>query len=75
MNDASLMPQSRSSVSAELRWLAFFLAIFAALAYGLLRWLVPHHFNDRVAVMLAAILAGFVMIAIRARFAARPRKG
>ncbi len=75
MNDASLMPQPRSTVSLELRWLAFFLAIFAALTYALLRWLVPHHFNDRIAVMLAAILAGFVMIATRARFAARPRKG
>lgn len=56
---------AKSSIAAELGWLAFFLVVFAAIAYVLLRWLVPHHFNDRIAVVLAAIFAGLVMIFIR----------
>lgn len=57
---------AKSSITAEIGWLAFFLVVFAALAYTLLRWLVPHHFNDRIAVALAAIFAGLVMIFTRA---------
>lgn len=57
---------AKSSITAEIGWLAFFLVVFAALAYALLRWLVPHHFNDRIAVALAAIFAGLVMIFTRA---------
>ncbi len=57
---------AKSSITAEIVWLAFFLVVFAALAYALLRWLVPHHFNDRIAVALAAIFAGLVMIFTRA---------
>lgn len=60
------MPQSQSSVLAELGWLAYFLAVFVILAYLLLRFVVPHHFNDRVAVMLAAILSGVAWTATRA---------
>jgi uncharacterized protein YggT (Ycf19 family) len=57
---------AKSSIGAEVGWLAFFLIVFAAAAYSLLRWLVPHHFNDRIAVLLAAIFAGLVMIFTRA---------
>jgi hypothetical protein len=56
-------------------WLAYFLAIFVAAVYALVRTLVPHHFNDKVAVMLAAIFAGLVLIATRAWVAARWRRG
>ena len=40
--------------------------VFVALVYLLVRTLVPHHFNDKIAVMLAAIFAGLMMIATRA---------
>lgn len=60
------MPQPRSSVAGEIGWLAYFLVVFAVATYLLLRYLVPHHFNDKVAVMLAAILAGLVLIGTRA---------
>ena len=56
---------AKSSIGAEFGWLAFFLAVFAAVAYALLRWLVPHHFNDRIAVALAAIFAGLVLVFTR----------
>jgi hypothetical protein len=65
----------RSSVSAEFGWLAYFLAVFVAAVYALVRLLVPHHFNDKVAIMLAAILAGLVMIGTRAWVSARWRRG
>ncbi|HEY1869164.1 MAG TPA: hypothetical protein VGG70_12780 [Candidatus Cybelea sp.] len=69
------MPNPRSSVSGEIGWLAYFLVVFVATGYGLLRILVPHHFNDRVAVMLAAIFAGLAMIGTRAWVSARWRRG
>jgi uncharacterized protein YggT (Ycf19 family) len=65
---------AQSSVAAEVGWLAFFLAVFVAAAYALLRWLVPHHFNDKIAVTLAAILAGLVMIFVRGGAARRARR-
>jgi hypothetical protein len=58
-------PQRRSSIATESAWLAYFLFVFIAAVYLLLRYLVPHHFNDKVAVMLAAIAAGLVMIGTR----------
>jgi len=64
---------AKSSIAAELGWLAFFLVVFAAITYAMLRWLVPHHFNDRIAVALAAIFAGLVMIFTRAA-ASKPRR-
>jgi hypothetical protein len=66
-----LVRQSRSSIQAEIGWLALFLVIFVVAVYVLVPALVPHHFNDKVAIALAAILAGLVMIAIRARFGSR----
>src|SRR5271168_3458075 len=47
--------RSRSSILTELGWLAYFLAIFIALVYLLVGLLVPHHFNDKIAIMLAAL--------------------
>jgi hypothetical protein len=58
----------------EIAWLAYFLIVFAALVYLLVRTLVPHHFNDKVAVMLAAIFAGLIMIASRAWLSRRWRR-
>jgi membrane protein implicated in regulation of membrane protease activity len=57
---------SRSSIAGEFGWLAFFLFVFAVTAYLLVRYVVPHHFNDRIAIVLAAIFAGLVMIGVRA---------
>jgi uncharacterized membrane protein len=68
------MPQPPSSVSAEVGWLAFFLVVFAAAVYLFVRSLVPHHFNDKIAIALAAIFAGLIMIAVRAWFTGRWRR-
>jgi len=59
------MPKQRSSPAAEIAWLGYFLVVFVAAVYLLVRTLVPHHFNDKVAIMLAAILAGLILIATR----------
>jgi hypothetical protein len=69
------MPQPPSSVSTEIAWLGFFLIIFVAAVYLLERTLVPHHFNEIVAIMLAAIAAGLIMIGVRAWFGSRLRSG
>lgn len=69
------MPRPRSSVMAEVAWLGFFLAIFVAAVYLLVRTLVPHHFNDKIAIMLAAIVAGLVMIGVRASVESRAKRG
>lgn len=68
------MRQQPSSVSAEIGWLAFFLAIFAGAVYVLVGLLVPHHFNDKIAVALAAIFAGLIMISVRAWVTKRWRR-
>jgi len=68
------MRQPRSSVAAEIGWLAYFLTIFATLVYLLVRWLVPHHFNDKIAIALAAIFAGLLMIGTRAWVTVRCRR-
>ncbi len=60
--------QQRSSLLAEFGWLAFFFAIFVLLVYAFNIFVVPHHFNDKIAIMLSAIIAGIVMIATRARW-------
>jgi membrane protein implicated in regulation of membrane protease activity len=57
---------AKSSISTEIGWLAFFLLVFAATVYLLVRLLVPHHFNDKIAIMLAAIFAGLILIFTRA---------
>ena len=58
--------QSKSSVGNELLWLLVFLVIFVAITTAMIKFVVPHHFNDRIAVMISAIIAGLLMIALRA---------
>jgi hypothetical protein len=65
------MPRPPSSVSAEIGWLAFFLLVFVAAVYLTVRTLVPHHFNDKIAIALSAIFAGLVMIGARAWLTAK----
>jgi len=60
------MRQPRSSIAAEIGWLTYFLTIFISLVYLSVRFLVPHHFNDKIAIALAAIFAGLILIATRA---------
>ena len=67
------MPQLRSSVPAEIGWLVYFVAVFVVMVYLLVGLLVPHHFNDKIAIALAAIVAGLIMIATRAWITARSR--
>ncbi len=69
-----LMSKPHSPVLAEIGWLAFFFAVFAALVYLLVGLLVPHHFNDKIAIMLAAIFAALIMIATRAWLSPMRRK-
>jgi hypothetical protein len=66
--------RSRSSVTAEIGWLAFFLVVFVAAVYLFVLVLVPHHFNDKVAIALAAMAAGLVMIGTRAWVASWRRR-
>lgn len=47
-------------------WLLVWAAIFIVITVLLLKFVVPHHFNDRVAVMISAIVSGIAMIALRA---------
>jgi len=65
------MRQRHSSVLAEIGWLAYFFAIFVVLVYGAVLFVVPHHFNDKIAITLAGLIAGVVMIATRAWVTAR----
>ncbi|HEY8314897.1 MAG TPA: hypothetical protein VIG51_12120 [Candidatus Baltobacteraceae bacterium] len=60
-----------SSPGNELRWLLLFLGIFAIVTYLMLRFVVPHHFNDRVAVTISALVAGVVWMILRANAARR----
>jgi hypothetical protein len=53
-------------VLAEVGWLAFFIAVFVVLVYLFVGLLVPHHFNDKIAIALAALFAGLIMIGTRA---------
>jgi hypothetical protein len=74
-----MMPRSKSRAAAkilrlELAWLAYFLGVFVAAVYLLLRSLVPHHFNDKVAIMLAAIFSGLILIGTRALISAKWRR-
>ena len=64
------MPSSQSSIAQELLWLLVWAAIFIVVTVLMLKYVVPHHFNDRIAVMISAIVSGIAMIALRA-YAAR----
>ncbi len=68
-------PRPRSSVGTELAWLGYFLVVFVCAVYLLVRLLVPHHFNDKIAIVLAAIFAGLILIATRAWVTRRWRRG
>lgn len=60
------MSQRPSNVRNELGWLVLFVAIFIVITYAMVTLLVPHHFNDRVAIMISAILSGVIWIGLRA---------
>jgi hypothetical protein len=64
----------RSPVAVEIAWLAYFLFVFVAAVYLLLRTLVPHHFNDKIAIVLAALFAGLILIGTRAWVRAKWRR-
>jgi len=65
------VPQPRSSILVEIGWLAYFIVVFVIAVYVLVNLLVPHHFNDKIAIALAAIFAGLCMIGTRAWVTAR----
>ncbi len=65
------MQRSQSSIGQELFWLLIFAVIFIIITVLLLKFVVPHHFNDRIAVMISAIVSGVAMIALRAYFSRR----
>ncbi|MHB8462816.1 MAG: hypothetical protein ACYDA1_09225 [Vulcanimicrobiaceae bacterium] len=54
-----------STVGSELAWLLLFLVIFFTFTVIMLKFVVPLHFNDRIAITIAAILAGLVFIGVR----------
>jgi hypothetical protein len=69
-----MVRNQRTSVTVEIVWLLYFLLVFAALVSLLVRTLVPHHFNTTIAIMLAAIFAGLIMIGTRAWVSSRWRR-
>jgi hypothetical protein len=60
--------QKKSSIRSELGWLALFIGVFVALVYLMNIFVVPHHFNDKIAIVIAGIIAGLTMITVRARW-------
>jgi hypothetical protein len=58
----------QTTIGQELLWLLIFLALFGIAAALMLAYANSHRFNDRIAIALAAIAAGLVTIALRARF-------
>jgi hypothetical protein len=54
-----------------MRWLLVFLAIFVVITFLMLKFVVPHHFNDRIAVTIAALLSGVIWMLLRAKAAGR----
>lgn len=62
---------SPPSVAGELLWLFIWLVLFVAITTAMIKYVVPHHFNDRVAVMISAIVSGLAMIGLRAYFTRR----
>ncbi len=66
-----MMPSPRSSILVELAWLGYFFVVFVIAVYAMAIFVVPHHFNDKVAIALAGLFAGVVLIVTRARVAPR----
>jgi hypothetical protein len=65
----------QSSIGQEFLWLVLFLAIFGITAALALSYGASHRFNDRIAILLAAIGAGLATIALRAYyFGSRARR-
>ena len=60
------MQRQQSSIGQELLWLLIWAVIFAVITVLLIKFVVPHHFNDRIAIMISAIISGVAMIALRA---------
>jgi len=56
-----------SSIRAELGWLVLYLGVFAIGVYLMLKFVAPHHFNDRIGIAIVAILAAAGTIGLRAR--------
>ncbi len=56
----------KTSILAEVGWLAYFLTVFVALVVAFNELIVPHHFNAMIAIVFAAFLAAIIMIATRA---------
>jgi len=57
----------RSSILVEIGWLAYFIAVFVVAVNVLLALLVrPHNFSEMIAIVLAGIFAGLIMIFTRA---------
>jgi lipopolysaccharide export LptBFGC system permease protein LptF len=69
------MRKPASPIAVEIAWLAYFIVVFVIAVYLLVELLVPHHFNDKIAIALAALFAGLVMIATRAWLTSRLRGG
>jgi hypothetical protein len=67
------VPEPRSSILTEVGWLAYFAVVFVVAVYALVGLLVPHHFNDKIAIALAALFAGLAMIGTRAWLTNRQR--
>jgi len=61
----------QTSIGQEILWLVEFLIIFGLIAAFAVRYALAHHFNDRVAIGLAAIAAAVITIVLRARFIGR----
>jgi hypothetical protein len=58
--------RAKTTVIQEVLWLAAWLALFVAVTWVFLKFVVPHHFNDRVAVVVSAIISSLAWIALRA---------
>ena len=60
--------QKQSSILSELGWLGLFFGVFVVLVYLMNIFVVPHHFNDKIAIVIAGFIAALTMIAVRARW-------
>ncbi len=56
---------NNSSVGAEIAWLLGFLVVFAIALLLLNIYLVPHHFNDKVADTAAGVIAAVAYVGAR----------